>query len=211
MRSRVVTQLVVLFALSTLLLAQTATSSLRGTVTDPKGAVLQGATVTLSNASTGYSRSAKTGADGGYQFLEVPPSTYSLTVSYSGFATVKHDQVTLQISQPETLNVTMEVKGSTEIVEVTSAAPLVNTTDASQGNVFNSTQLTSLPSEGRDPVSILSLQPGVTYLGSNTNQDNSKPNQTEDSRGGSVAGARSDQTNVTVDGLDNNDQLQGYA
>jgi len=212
MRSRVIGQLIAFFfTLSTLLLAQTATSSLRGTITDPKGAVIQGATVTLSNPATGYSRTTKSGGDGAYQFLEVPPATYVLTVASPGFATVKHDQVALQVSQPETLNVAMEVRGSTEIVEVTSAAPMVNTTDASQGSVFNSIQLTSLPSEGRDPVSILSLQAGVTYLGSATNYDNSKPNEAEDSRGGSVAGARSDQTNVTVDGLDNNDQLQGYA
>jgi len=211
MRSRVILVVAFFFTLSTLLAAQTATSSLRGTITDPKGALIQGASVTLSNSSTGFSRTTKSGADGGYQFLEVPPATYALTVSYTGFATVKHDQVALQVSQPETLNVAMEVRGATEVVEVTSAAPLVNTTDASQGSVFNSIQLENLPSEGRDPVSILSLQAGVTYLGSNTNQDNSKPNETEDSRGGSVAGARSDQTNVTVDGLDNNDQLQGYA
>ncbi len=211
MRSRVISQLIAfLFTLSTLLVAQNATSSLRGTVTDPKGAVLQGAIVTLSNPSTGFLRTTKSGNDGGYQFLEVPPSTYVLTVTYKGFATLQQDKVALQVSQPETLNVTMQVSGATEIVEVTSSTPLVNTTDASQGNVFNSTQLTSLPSEGRDPVSILSLQAGVTYLG-NTNQDNSKPNQAEDSRAGAVAGARSDQTNVTVDGLDNNDQLQGYA
>jgi len=211
MRSRVMSQLVaILFSLSSLLVAQTATSSLRGTITDPKGAVLQGAIVTLGNKSTGYLRTTKSGNDGGYQFLEVPPATYTLTVSYAGFATVQQDKVTLQVSQPQTLNVPMEVKGTREIIEVTSAAPQVNTTDASQGNVFNANQLTSLPSEGRDPVSILSLQAGVTYLG-NTNQDNSKPNQAEDSRAGAVAGARSDQTNVTVDGLDNNDQLQGYA
>jgi hypothetical protein len=201
----------VFFVLASFLGAQTATTSLRGTITDAKGAVLQGATVQLSNSATGFSRTTKSGGDGVYQFLEVPPATYVLTVSASGFATLKQDKVVLQVSQPATLNITLEVKGATEVVEVTSAAPLVNTTDASQGNVFNSNQLTSLPSEGRDPVSILSLQAGVTYLGSNTNQDNSKPNETEDSRGGAVAGARSDQTNVTVDGLDNNDQLQGYA
>lgn len=212
MRSRVISLvIVVLFAVSTLLVAQTATSSLRGTISDQKGAVLLGATVTLSNASTGFSRTTKTGNDGGYQFLEVPPATYSLTVGYPGFATLKQDNVTLQVSQPQTLNLSLAVKGTAEVIEVTSAAPLVNTTDASQGNVFSGAQLTSLPSEGRDPVSILSLQAGVTYLGSNTNQDGSQPNLTEDSRGGAVAGARSDQTNVTVDGLDNNDQLEGYA
>ena len=209
--SRVFSSLFFVLVFCAIIVAQTATTSLRGTVTDPKGALVQAAVLTLSNSATGYSRTAKSGNDGAYQFLEVPPATYTLTIISSGFATVKQDKVTLQVSQPATLDIQMQVKGTTEIVEVTSEAPLVNTTDATQGNVFNSTQLTNLPSEGRDPVAILSLQPGVTYLGSNTNQDNSKPNQTEDSRGGSVAGARSDQTNVTVDGLDNNDQLLGLA
>jgi hypothetical protein len=184
--------------------AQSATTSLRGTVTDPKGAVIQGAVVTLQNAANGFSRSVKSGADGVYLFLEVPPASYSLTVTVSGFATLKQDRVTLQVSQPATLDVAMQVKGTTEVVEVSGEAPLVNTTDASQGNVFNASQLVSLPSEGRDPVAILSLQPGVAYVGNNVDQ-------TQDSRGGSVAGARSDQTNVTLDGLDNNDQLQGRA
>ncbi len=200
-----------LLSLGTIGWTQSATTSLRGTITDPGGAVVSGGSVTLSNSSTGFSRTTKSGSDGVYQFLEVPPATYVMTVTVAGFATLKQDRVTLQVSQPATLDVVLQVKGTTEVVEVSGEAPLVNTTDASQGNVFNATQLTSLPSEGRDPVSILSLQAGVTYLGGATNQDglNLKPNQTEDSRGGSVAGARSDQTNVTVDGLDNNDQLQG--
>jgi hypothetical protein len=214
MRSRswqAVVVVISLLALSTFSFAQSANTSLRGTITDPKGAVMQGATVTLANPSTGFSRSTKSADDGVYQFLEVPPATYTLTVTVAGFATLKQDHVTLQVSQPATLDIVLQVRGATEVVEVSGEAPLVNTTDASQGNVFNASQLANLPSEGRDPVGILSLQAGVTYLGGNTNQDNSKPNQTADSRGGSVAGARSDQTNVTVDGLDNNDQLQGLA
>ncbi len=198
------------FGFSTLIFAQTATTSLHGTVIDPKGALVQEATVTLDNAATGYSRTTKSGGDGVYQFLAVPPATYRLTVTAPGFATLKQDNVILQVSQPATLDITMKVAAVSEVIEVSGAAPMVNTTDASQGNVFNSTQLTYLPTEGLDPVAILSLQAGVTFLG-NTNQDNTKPNQTEDSRAGAVAGARSDQTNVTVDGLDNNDQLQGYA
>jgi len=189
---------------STLLGAQTATSSLRGAITDPKGAVVQGATLTLNNLATGYMRTTKSGDDGAYQFLEVPPATYVLTVTSAGFATVKQDRVTLQVSQPATLDIALQVSGTTEVVEVSSEAPLVNTTDATQGNVFNTTQLINLPSEGRDPVAILSLQPGVSYIGQNVDQS-------ADSRGGSVAGARSDQTNVTLDGLDNNDQLTGLA
>jgi Carboxypeptidase regulatory-like domain len=204
--SRVVTLFAGVFLFScSLIFAQTATTSLRGTVTDPKGAVVQGASVTLTNPSTGFSRTTKSANDGVYQFLEVPPATYSLTVTVAGFATVKQDKVTLQVSQPATLDIAMTVKGTTEVVEVSGQAPLVNTTDATQGNVFNSTQLINLPSEGRDPVGILSLQPGVVYLGQGG------AGQSIDSRGGSVAGARSDQTNVTLDGLDNNDQLLGQA
>lgn len=195
---------VFVLAFSALILAQTATTSLRGTVTDPKGAVVQGATVTLNNLATGYSRTTKSGSDGVYQFLEVPPATYRLTVAYSGFATLQRDEVTLQVSQPATLDIAMQIKGTREIVEVSGEAPLVNTTDATQGNVFTTTQLLDLPSEGRDPVAILSLQPGVTYIGQHVDQMG-------DSRGGSVSGARSDQTNVTLDGLDNNDQLRGLA
>ena len=146
----------------------------------------------------------KTGSDGVYQFLQVPPATYTLTVVATGFGTLKRDNVTLQVSLPATVDISMEVKGRSEVVEVTGEATLVNTTDATQGNVFGAEQIQNLPAEGRDPVSILSLQPGVVYVGRNVDQ-------TFDSRGGSVNGARSDQTNVTLDGIDNNDQELGFA
>ena len=191
-------------ALSTLAFTQSATTSLHGTISDEKGAVVQGAIVTINNAATGYTRSTKSSADGVYQFLEVPPSSYTLTVTAPGFATMKQEKVVLQVSQPATVDMAMQIKGTTEVVEVTGEAPVVNTQDATLGNNFNARQLTDLPTEGRDPVSILSLQPGVVYIGKNVNQD-------DDSRGGSVNGARSDQTNVTLDGLDDNDQLSGYA
>ena len=192
--------------LSVCVLSQTATTSLRGTVTDPKGALVTGAKVTLNNPATGFSRTTKTAADGVYQFQQVPPATYTLTVESSGFATLKQDNVTLQVNLPATLDIAMQVKAANEIIEVSGAAPLVNTADASQGNVIDSAQIEALPSEGRDPVSILSLQPGVTFFGSTQQID-----QSIDSRGGSVSGARSDQTNVTLDGLDNNDQQTGNA
>jgi len=186
--------------------AQSATSSLRGTVTDPNGALVTNSQVTLTNKATGFTRSTKTAGDGVYQFLQVPPATYMLTVEAPGFATLKQENVTLQVNSPATLDIAMQVKATNEVVEVSGAAPLVNTTDASQGNVIDSAQLAALPSEGRDPVSILSLQPGVTFFGSSQQID-----QSIDSRGGAVSGARSDQTNVTLDGLDNNDQIVGNA
>jgi hypothetical protein len=173
MRSRLQTvavTVVALLTLATLSLAQSATTSLRGTISDAKGAVLSGATVTLNNQATGFSRTVKTDDQGIYQFLEVPPATYLMTVNAGGFATLKRDNVVLQVSSPATLNVTLQVQGSSEVVDVSGEAPLVNTTDATLGNNFNARQLTDLPSEGRDPVSILSLQPGVVYVGKMTNE-----------------------------------------
>jgi hypothetical protein len=193
-------------ALGTLAFAQSATTSLRGTIADAKGAVVAGATVTLSNKSTGFSRAVKTDDQGTYQFLEVPPSTYVMTVVSTGFATTKRENVVLQVSSPATVNMSLQVQGGSVIIDVTGEAPQVNTQDATLGNNFSARQLTDLPSEGRDPVAILSLQPGVTYIGNTSNDQ-----QMSDSRGGSVNGARSDQTNITLDGLDDNDQLEGFA
>jgi hypothetical protein len=195
------TAVLVLTAIS---LAQTASSSLRGTVTDPKGALVQGATITLSNPATGFTRATKSGPDGVYQFLELPPATYTVTVTVEGFATMKRDKVALLVNQPATLDIEMQVKGTTEIVDVSGSAPLVNTTDASMGHAFNTEQILSLPFEGRDPAGILSLQPGVAYTGNNEQIDSRS-----DSRAGSVAGGRSDQANITIDGVDDNDPVLG--
>ncbi len=197
--------LVVLVALCTFVGAQSSTS-LHGTVYDTKGAVVTGATINLSNHATGFSRTTKSDQQGVYQFLQIPPSTYTVSVNAKGFAPVTQNNVILQVSSPATLDFTVQVQGSAVTVEVSGAATTLNTEDASQGHVFNANQLIALPAEGRDPVAILSLQPGVTYLGSQTPDQ-----QDQDSRGGSVNGARSDQTNVMLDGLDNNDQLKGYA
>jgi len=189
---------------STHSLAQS-TTSLRGVITDVRGAVMAGASVTIVDPQTGFTRAVKSGDDGVYQFLQIPPAAYSVSVSANGFTPIKRESVPLLVSTPATLNFTMQVEGANVKIEVTAEAPLVNTQDASLGNAFTERQLIRLPSEGRDPVSILSLQPGVTFIGGNT------IDQTNDSRGGAVSGARSDQTNITLDGLDDNEQLQGNA
>src|SRR5216684_7519523 len=205
-RSGVVTLFVGFFlAVSILVSAQSATTSLRGTVYDSKGAVVSGAAVTIANNQTGFSRTAKTGSQGEYQFVQIPPATYVVTVAATGFATLKEESVRLMVSTPATLNFTVVVQGQTVTVEVAGTAPLVNTTDATLGHAFGTEKLENLPFEGRDPVGILSLQPGVVFVGGDL------VNQAIDSRGGSVNGARSDQTNVTLDGVDNNDQLLGLA
>jgi hypothetical protein len=187
--------------------AQTGTTSLRGTVSDSKGAVVQGATVTISDPQTGYSRSVKTDDQGLYQFLQLPPATYDVTVNSAGFGSVTQHRIQLLVNVASTVNVTMQVQGQAITVEVTGEAAHVNTTDATLGNAFSTRQITDLPFEGRNPVEMLSLQAGVTYTGPQSNSLDSN----FDSRNGAVNGGRSDQANVTLDGVDNNDQNNGFA
>ncbi len=207
--ARVVTLLALFFlALSGLMVAQSSTSSLRGTVTDSKGAVLPDATVTLVDPENGFSRTKKTDGQGEYQFLQLPPSTYTVSVIGAGFAPTKKENVKLLVSVPNTINFTLEVQGQAVSVEVTGEAARVNTTDATIGNAFETKQIVELPFEGRNPVEILSLQPGVTYT--NPTQGTAVDNMF-DTRNGAVNGGRSDQTNITLDGVDNNDQNNGFA
>ena len=186
--------------------AQTGTTSVRGTVSDPHGASVPNAAVTLVNQEIGVSLSTKTDKDGAYQFLEVRPATYTLTVSAAGFAVVKQTGLQLLVATPATNNVRLEVAGVATTVEVESTAVTLNTTDATLGSAFNSTLLQALPAEGRDPYGILSSQPGVVSIA-----DRDQVDLNQDSRGGAVNGARSDQSNLTLDGIDNNDQLKGFA
>ncbi len=205
--SRVIVLLVGLFLiLGTFSPAQTATTSLRGTVYDAKGAVVPGANVTITNPATGFTRTTKSDGQGNYQFVELPPAKYDLAADASGFGTMRQSGVELQVATPATLNINMQVAGGTVTVEVSGTAPLVNTQDASMGHAFGADQIADLPFEGRDPAGILSLQTGVVFTGNSPHIAGSA-----DSRAGSVNGARSDQTNITLDGVDDNDQLLGTA
>jgi len=194
-----------LFALG-LAWSQVATTSVKGTVYDAKGAVVSEAAITLDNRSTAFTRTTKTNGQGVYEFVQVPPGTYTISATAAGFGTTKVNDVQLLVNSPGTQNLTLTVAAASTVVEVQGQAELVNTQDASIGNAFNSKQILNLPLEGRDPVGILSLQPGVAFVGDSRNVD-----QSMDSRGGAVNGARSDQTNITLDGVDNNDQEKGLA
>ena len=186
--------------------AQTGNTSLRGTIADPNGASVPDAVVTITNPDVGISLTAKTDKEGGYQFLEVRPGTYVLTVSAKGFANYKQTGLQLLVATPTTNDVKMLLASVATTVEVVTTSQAINTTDATIGNAFGSTILQALPAEGRDPYGILSAQPGVVTVA-----DRDQVSLDQDSRGGAVNGARSDQSNLTLDGVDNNDQLKGLA
>ena len=183
-----------------------ATTSLRGTITDTSGGSVAGATVTITNAESRIERTATSGTDGSYQFLLLPPGTYKLTVTAQGFQ--RHEETGLQllVNTPATVNVQLKVGGGKETVTVTAEAPALNMVDASIGNSFDENQVSQIPLEGRNVPDLLTLQAGVAYTGNRNDID-----KDQDTRNGSVNGARSDQSNVTLDGVDVNDQSNGYA
>jgi hypothetical protein len=199
------------FMLASLLLwsitlyAQSA-SSVRGTVTEQSGSVIPGASVELSNAQTGFSRTTHSAGDGVYQFQNVPPGTYSLTVKATGFEVSRLDNLQLLVNTPATADIALHIGTQVNTVTVTGQAQTLNTEDATVGNAFEAQQIQQLPIESRNVVDLLSLQPGVSYLGNRPDI-----NLNEDTRSGAVNGARSDQTIITLDGVDVTDQANGYA
>jgi Carboxypeptidase regulatory-like domain len=183
--------------------AQTSLTSVRGTVTDPSGAVVPGAQIELTNQANGTRQTQVAGSQGEYQFQQVLPGTYLLVATAGGFGS-QNKRAELLVNQPATVNFQLSVQSETTTVDVSAQAETLNNADATIGNSFTNATIEALPSEGRNVPDLLSVQPGVLYLGSGADKQS-------DSRTGSVAGARSDQTNVTLDGLDDNDQTQGYA
>lgn len=203
-----VAALVLSLALAGTGIAQVATTSLRGVIKDPSGAVVPGAKVTLSNGATGQQFSATSNAAGEYTFAQIPPARYTITATAAGFGE-QSKVAELLVNQPATVDFTMTVKAVAQVVNVSAEAQTLNTTDASLGNSEGNALIQALPSETRNVPDLLSLQPGVLYLP--TTVAASEQNPLGDSRSGAVNGVRSDQGNVTVDGVDDNDQVYGYA
>jgi hypothetical protein len=184
---------------------QTAVTSLRGIVNDPSGAVIPGAKVTIAETQNGYKAERIANEHGEFAFDQISPGHYTVEVQATGFGGEK-TLIELLVNQPRTLNFKLSVSTSVATVEVDASDVLMNMSDATVGTPFNNQQIQSLPFEGNNVLDLLSLQAGVLFLG------DAKPGaQDADSRSGSVNGARSDQSNLTLDGLDNNDQGRGYA
>src|SRR5256712_9627557 len=197
---------VVCLFIGSAVLAQTGTTSLRGTILDKSGAAIVGAKVTLSNSQQGFERTVLSGESGAYEFPGLAPGAYSLRVEKEDFQKYELSNVQLLVNTPATQTVTLQLGLSTQTVEVSASAEALNTTDASLGTAFNENQIRQLPLEGRSVPELLTLQAGVVYTG-----NRSDINRDVDTRSGAVNGARSDQSNLTLDGVDVNDQGNGNA
>jgi len=171
-------------------------SGMTGVVTDPSGAAVPGATITLTNATRGLKFTQTTNAVGSYRFSEVPPGAgYEAAFSASGFAPLNVKNIYLTVATVRTQNASLKIGARAEAVEVTAtnSEVTIDTTDATIGNTFDVEALNSLPVQQRnDPLALFAMQPGVTDTGA-------------------VTGSRVDQNNVTVDGIDVNDFGTGGA
>ena len=186
--------------------AQTSSTSLRGMVTDASGSAIAGATVTLKNTESGVERTVATDTSGEFQFLQLSAGKYTLNISAQGFANYEQKDLALLVNTPVSTIVQLKIGAATESVTVTGEAPPLNIVDASLGNSFSETQVKQIPIDGRNVPDLLTLQAGVAYTGNRPDID-----KNNDTRSGAVNGARSDQSNFTLDGVDVNDQSNGYA
>ena len=152
--------------------------------------------VVAEETQTGAKREVKSDEAGRFQFPLLPPGNYKVSAQASGFEDVQINDVRLLVNSPLTLNITFNRVGTVAgSVTVSAEGTLVNTVDATIGNAFGTRPILELPLEGRNVVGLLSLQPGVTFIGDDSGH-----------RNGSVNGGKNDQANVTLDGVDVNDQ-----
>jgi hypothetical protein len=178
-----------------------------GTVTDPTGAAVAGAQVTVTNAATGLTRSVQSNGDGFYVALNLPVGTYTITTTATGFKKAVTNGVTVDVGAKPAVMVQLAIGQVSESVEVQSSTTTIQTTTAEIGGVITSTEATQIQLNGRNYVQLLTLQPGVSQtvasgfaiFGTYGVNGNSQ----------SVNGIRTDSANFFIDGVDNKDNGGG--
>ena len=168
----------------------TSTGSVAGSVTDQSGAVVPGATVTLTDKATNSGRTTNTNSAGRYFFVDVNPGIYSISITKSGFATTRTENQQVKVGVNLTIDLAMQVGGSSVIVEVQATGTELQTMNATVGNTVTAIAIDNLPGIGRDVNTFIELQPGV-------------------SAGGDVAGAVNDQSYFSLDGGNNTNDMDG--
>jgi hypothetical protein len=182
------------------LFAQTSTSAISGTVSDSSGAVVPGATVTLTNQGTGIVQTQKTTQAGVYNFPALAVGTYSIKVEFTGFKTFNRTGNILEVSTPLEINIPLEIGQAGDVVTVEAKAEELQTADATVGNVVTQQEIKEMPLNGRNPLALLVLEPGVVQLSGGS-----------DGTGVHVNGSRDMASNTTIDGIDANESSVGNA
>lgn len=187
--------------------AQVTGATLTGTVTDPSGAVIPNAKVSVKNTATGVARDVTANSTGIYTAPNLLPGSYDITISASGFSTEVRSGIVLTVGQNQVLNVALQVGKVTNLVQVTGAAPTVQLASSSISAVVNATTVRELPLNGRDWTLLATLDPGIDALGSLQQAVTSGYNRGNRGYGTelTISGARPQQNNYRVDGISVND------
>ena len=181
--------------------AQT-TSTIEGGITDRQGLAVAGAEVRLAGDTVGFDKTTVTDANGNYQLAAVPAGTYRLTVSHSGFGTKAFKSLDITLNRILKFDVTLEVTSVKEVVEVSAAPPLLETSSSSEGVTITPQQIVDMPINGRNYLDLMQLVPGVAInRQADLNSDNATP----------VLGERANNTGFLIDGLSNQNELNGGA
>jgi len=185
-------RLALIVAVATLSLhAQTFRGGINGTVTDPSGAVVPGASVEAMNGATGVSSKAVTSSGGEFQFQDLPLGSYAVTVTGAGFKVEKIENVPVSAGTIYTLPVKLSITSAAQTVEVSASELVLDTTSTTQTTVIGSAPLQDTPLNGRDFTQLVILSPGFANSGAGGY--------------GSLNGTRANQINWQIDGIDNND------
>ena len=188
--------LTILFLLPVVLNAQIDTGSIVGVVRDPSGAAIAGATVTLKNEATGVTRVVTTNEDGGYQFAALIPGVYSVQASAQNFESAISTHIEIDVQSRPAIDFTLKVGQSTQVVEVSSITPVLQTETADVGGVVQSQQINDLPLNGRRYSDLALLEAGIQR--NQVNQNNTAPDRF------SSNGNLETQNYFSLDGIDNN-------
>lgn len=177
-----------------------------GRISDPQGAAVAGVTVQARNLDTNITQTAVTNSEGEYVITPVPAGNYIVSVNATGFTTATTKRIEVQVGQIVRQDVGLTVGAATEVVEVTTAAPLLSTDSATSGQVITNQQLTELPLNGRGFYQLASLTPGAALLPPTGNSLAIRP---EVVNGNVISGIRGSATSFLLDGVDVSEQHQG--
>jgi hypothetical protein len=203
--SAVTLALALVLCLPRLVAAQAVTGTIIGTVTDPTGAVVSGAKVTITNAGTGLTRTVTTDAAGEYTAPSLPTGSYVITAEMAGFKTAALSNIDLGVDQRVRIDITLEVGAMTESVTIEASTPLVQTSSSELGTTVEEEQIKNLPLNGRNFVSLTRTVPGVLRGVPGSNIDGAGSLAWRASASFSANGQRARDNNYMLDGVDNNE------